>query len=315
MQILHHIQPVIPAQSTSMMGRNGTEKQPYELVMPHGMVFPVILSSPHSGTYLPPAMLERTQLPVEKLRSSEDCFVDELFNPATKLGLVMIKSVYSRAFVDLNREPWELDQRMFSTPLPRHVNGTTPRVLSGLGTIPRVVADGTEIYREKLDKRDALERISLVYMPYQRALANLVERAVEDHGTALLLDCHSMPATANGSTKTHGLADIVLGDRFGTTASQELVDMLEHHFRQQGFSCRRNRPYAGGFITETFGIPRRNRHAIQIEVNRSLYMNEARLTKHEGFAELQKSLTAIMSDYLRNLCETGYLQASRRAAE
>jgi N-formylglutamate amidohydrolase len=292
-----------------------TEEQPFELVMPHGMVFPVILSSPHSGTHIPRSMLALTDLSTDKLRSSEDSFVDELFHPATALGLAMIKGRYSRAFIDLNREPWELDPRMFSKPLPRHINGSTPRVLSGLGTIPRVVADGTEIYCEKLDPEEGIDRVARFYIPYQRALADLVEKAVDAHGAMLLLDCHSMPTSAMGNVKSQHQADIILGDRFGTTAAQDLVDKLEERFRQNGFSCRRNRPYAGGFITETYGLPRHNRHAIQIEINRGLYMNESKLAKHAGFAALQQSLTSVLSDYLQDLADLGFLQTFSRAAE
>jgi N-formylglutamate amidohydrolase len=284
--------------------------------LPEQWKFPIVLSSPHSGRHIPETMLASSRLSLAQLRGSEDSYLEELLADAPSLGVPLQHGLYSRAYIDLNREPYELDQRMFSDRLPSHANITSPRVLSGLGTIPRVAADGCEIYHSKLQFAEALHRITHVYLPYHRALSTLLDAAHAKLGFALLLDCHSMPhsAVANQLPRSSKV-DIVIGDRFGSTAETELIEMLDWCFVQAGFVVRRNRPYAGGFITETHGNPRSNRHAIQIEINRSLYMNELTLQKHEGFVNLRRALAEILASYCTLIADRGTFSEKLLAAE
>ncbi len=276
----------------------------------------MVLNSPHSGRLIPPSLLQQSNLPEVELRRSEDSYIDELFEGCVAFGMPMLRALVSRAYVDLNREPHELDPRMFSEKLPGFANTSTPRVLSGLGTIPRTVSDGYEIYRAKLPLAEALDRIEQVYFPYHRALMALLNEAHGKSGFVLLLDCHSMPlsAIADATSREAG-PDIILGDRFGTSADPEIVSALESHFEREGFRVRRNRPYAGGFITETHGNPKLHRHAIQIEINRNLYMKEATLEKRKEFTDLSASLKRVMSGFMGSLCNDGWFTNHQLAAE
>jgi N-formylglutamate amidohydrolase len=222
----------------------------------------------------------------------------------------MLRALVTRAYIDLNREPYELDARMFAGPLPRYVNGTTPRVLSGLGTIPRIVADGEDIYRSKLDVAEALERIETIYRPFHRTLAALLNEARQATGTVTLIDCHSMPSSAvSNSPAGHGAqVDVILGDRFGSSCKNELVSKLENLLTEAGLRTRRNRPYAGGFITETYGVPAAGQHAIQIEINRGLYMNERTLQKSSNFAALQRTIRAVLQEAFTGFAATSSTQ-------
>jgi N-formylglutamate amidohydrolase len=270
----------------------------FEIVAPAMWNCPLLLSSPHSGNWLPDELLQLSQLSPQRLRRSEDAYVDELFLGCLELGFPMLRALVSRAYIDLNREPYELDPRMFKDSLPGFVNAATPRVLSGLGTIPRIVAEGEDIYRCKLETTQALVRIETVYRPFHHTLAALLKQAVDATGMVVLLDCHSMPETAIASNQRgNGAVDVVIGDRFGTAAATSLVNELEILMTEAGLRVRRNRPYAGGFITETYGNPKRNQHAIQIEINRALYMNEATLDKTADFTHLQRIVSSVLAGF------------------
>jgi N-formylglutamate amidohydrolase len=270
----------------------------FEIVAPAMWNCPLLLSSPHSGNWLPDELLQLSQLSPQRLRRSEDAYVDELFLGCLELGFPMLRALVSRAYIDLNREPYELDPRMFKDSLPGFVNAATPRVLSGLGTIPRIVAEGEDIYRCKLETTQALVRIETVYRPFHHTLAALLKQAVDATGMVVLLDCHSMPETAIASNhRGNGAVDVVIGDRFGTAAATSLVNELEILMTEAGLRVRRNRPYAGGFITETYGNPKRNQHAIQIEINRALYMNEATLDKTADFTHLQRIVSSVLAGF------------------
>jgi N-formylglutamate amidohydrolase len=270
----------------------------FEIVAPAMWNCPLLLSSPHSGNWLPDELLQLSQLSPQRLRRSEDAYVDELFLGCLELGFPMLRALVSRAYIDLNREPYELDPRMFKDSLPSFVNAATPRVLSGLGTIPRIVAEGEDIYRCKLETTQALVRIETVYRPFHHTLAALLKQAVDATGMVVLLDCHSMPETAIASNhRGNGAVDVVIGDRFGTAAATSLVNELEILMTEAGLRVRRNRPYAGGFITETYGNPKRNQHAIQIEINRALYMNEATLDKTADFTHLQRIVSSVLAGF------------------
>jgi N-formylglutamate amidohydrolase len=245
------------------------------------------------------------------LRRSEDAHVERLFAPVVELGAPLLRANFPRAFLDVNREPFELDPRMFEGRLPAFANTRSMRVAGGLGTVPRVVADGQEIYARRLPVGEATARIEGLYKPYHRVLRGLIQRTARTHGHCVLIDCHSMPSSSLGRD-AEIKADVVLGDRYGTACAPSLIECVEAAFRSRGFRVLRNKPYAGGFITEHYGEPNLGRHALQIEVNRSLYMNEASLALTAGFAALVEALRSIITEVAS---DPGDLAPRRMAAE
>ena len=217
----------------------------------------------------------------EAIRRSEDCYVDELFGGAVPLGAPLLAANFPRAYLDVNREPWELDPRMFAEPVPSFANIRSPRVAGGLGTVPKLVGEGLDIYPGRLPLAEAVARIELIYKPYHEALKRLVTRTHARFGFAVLVDCHSMPASIRvGETGVR--PDFIIGDRFGASASAVLTETAIGLLIAMGYTVAHNKPYAGGFITEHYGRPARALHALQIEVNRGLYMNERTLQKSAG---------------------------------
>lgn len=268
---------------------------PIEVVEPVGRASPLVLSSPHSGRIYPARFLAASRLDAASLRRSEDAFVDELFAGGTACGAPMVRALFPRAFLDVNREPFELDPRMFEGRLPPHANTRSLRVAAGLGTIARLVAESREIYARRIPVEEALHRIESSYRPYHAALRRLMQRAQRRFGVAVLLDCHSMPSHVAGAQGGEKLgADVVLGDRFGTSCDPEFTDLAETELRRRGYRVQRNKPYAGGFITEHYGRPSRGLHALQIEVNRSLYVDETTLEKRPDFDEVAAAITLFM---------------------
>jgi N-formylglutamate amidohydrolase len=249
-----------------------------------------VFNSPHSGDYYPPRFLAMTRLDRMAIRRSEDCFVDELFGGAVALGAPLLAANFPRAYLDVNREPWELDPRMFADPLPAFANTRSPRVAGGLGTVPRIVGEGQEIYSGRLPLAEALARIDGVYRPYHDELKRLIAATRQRFGHAVLVDCHSMPASIRvGEAGMH--PDFIVGDRFGASAAASLIEHAIGLLTAMGYKVAHNKPYAGGFITEHYGRPARGLHALQIEVNRGLYMNERSYQKSAGFAALAADLT------------------------
>jgi N-formylglutamate amidohydrolase len=246
-------------------------------------------------------MMAASNLDAAAIRRSEDALVDRLVAGAPAGGATLITARLARAWIDVNREPWELDQGMFEDELPDFARGRSARVAAGLGSIAKVVAEGREIYARKLTFAEARERVDSVHRPYHDALARLLAEARAAHGLAVLIDWHSMPAAAaNGVVTTrHGKGcDIVLGDRFGAACAPVLTTLVEREFEAMGYRCARNAPYAGGYTTEHYGRPARKTHALQIEINRALYLDEATLEPTEGLARLKgdvERLTALLS--------------------
>lgn len=288
---------------------------PFRLARPARQTVPAVLNTPHSGRIYPEAFLHASRLGAHELRRSEDAHVDGLFAHGPELGAPLLEALFPRAFLDVNREPFELDPNMFDGPLPAHANTASLRVAAGLGTIPRVVSEQEEIYRRKLHPEEALERLSTLYFPYHAALDGLMRETRAQFGCALLLDCHSMPesAAAAGLAQPRLRPDIVLGDRHGSAAAHELTDALEALLREQGLRVARNRPYAGGYITQLHGKPALGSHAIQIEICRSLYMDEASLAPHSGFAPLKQALRQVLGELFSLL--PALLTPRRQAAE
>ena len=253
----------------------------FETIRPRRLVTPLVFNSPHSGRIYPERFLAMTRLDHLSIRQSEDAWVDELFGRAPHLGAPMLRAHFPRAYLDVNREPWELDPTMFIEPLSERFNTTSPRVAAGLGTLARVVAENKPIYRDRLTLDDARMRIEGIYHPYHAALQKLLSEAISAFGVALLIDCHSMPRITRANDKA--APDIVLGDRYGTTCAPGLVDLAETIFASAGLKVARNRPYAGGFATRTYGRPQHGVHALQIEISRHLYMNEVTLARNDDF--------------------------------
>ncbi len=265
---------------------------PFEVIRPEGAACPVVFSSPHSGSVYPAAFLAASQLDALTLRRSEDAYVDELFGAAPQLGALLMRAHFPRAYMDVNREPYELDPRMFEGRLPAFANTRSLRVAGGLGTIARVVGEAKEIYGRRLSVEEGLERIESLYKPWHGALRGLMQEAWRQNGAALLVDCHSMPSNAGRADRIK--ADFVLGDRYGASCDPVFMEAAESRLRALGYAVSRNKPYAGGFITEHYGDPSAGWHALQIEINRALYLDEATLERGPGLEVLRRDLRVVM---------------------
>jgi len=269
---------------------------PFEITEPGIWRAPVIFNSPHSGSVYPREFLAASRIDEATLRRSEDSFMDEIVGDLVERGFPVVRVNFPRSYVDVNREPYELDPRMFAGRLPSFANTRSMRVAGGLGTIPRVVGDGQEIYFERLDVEDALGRIEALYKPYHRALRRLVNRAHQDFGTVILVDCHSMPSVGVSRDEPKR-PDLVIGDRYGTSCTPLLPDTVEQTFKALGYSVGRNKPYAGGFITEHYGNPASGLHTIQLELNRAIYMDERRRARGPRFRKIANDF-AVLADTL-----------------
>lgn len=277
----------------------------FEVLGEEAQTKPIIFNSPHSGAIYPQRFLNLSRLDPHTIRASEDVDVHELFKSVPQQGAVLQRANFPRAYLDVNREPYELDARMFFAPLPSYANTGSIRVNGGLGTIARIVAENRDIYASKLDPNDALARIELIYRPFHDSLRHLLARTHGRFGHALLIDCHSMPSQQIGkatNAETEMRPDMIVGDRYGTSCRSDLVDFAVALLRQAGFSVAKNRPYAGGFITEHYGRPQRGLNAFQIEINRRLYINEETLQRHSGFDALQQSLHHFVEELMLHPC-------------
>jgi N-formylglutamate amidohydrolase len=274
---------------------------PFEIVEPAAWRAPIIFNSPHSGSVYPAEFLKISRIDLAALSRSEDSFMDELIAGLSALGFPTVSVNFPRSYVDVNREPYELDPRMFSGRLPSFANTRSMRVAGGLGTIPRVVGDGQEIYSERIAVDDALARIETLYKPYHRALRRLINKAHRAFGTVIVIDCHSMPSVGV-SREEPRRPDVVIGDRYGTSCAPIL-----------GYSVGRNKPYAGGFITEHYGNPASGLHTVQLELNRAVYMDERRRTRGERFTQVANDFT-VLAQVLASLPLDG-LEPFQAAAE
>ena len=271
---------------------------PFEVLRPETGSAPLVLSSPHSGDIYPPSLLKALRLHPSQLRCLEDGWVDRLFGCATGFGAPLLRARFARAYVDPNREAFELDPELFTGPLPAYVNAASAKARAGLGTIPSRVG-GKAIYRTRLEFGEAERRIRLAYWPYHEALQGLLAQAQEEFGVVLLLDCHSMPSFAANGAPQETLVDFALGDRFGRSCAPAVVERAESLLRGKGFRVARNRPYAGGHITARYGRPDTGVHALQIEVRRGLFMEERTRAPTAALPELELVLRELLSELLR----------------
>jgi len=262
---------------------------PFEVARPERPTVPFVFNSPHSGSTYPQRFLDMARLDPHAIRRSEDCFVDDLFAGVKTLGAPLLKANCPRAYLDVNREPWELDPRRFTAALPPFANTRSARVAGGLGTVPRLVGEGLDIYAEKLPLEEAVGRIERIYKPYHDQLRALIGATHKVFGIAVLVDCHSMPASIR-LAESRIRPDFIIGDRYGMSCMSDLAETAIAHLATCGYTVAHNKPYAGGFITEHYGRPARGIHAIQIEINRSLYMDEESLLPHDGYDQLRRDL-------------------------
>jgi N-formylglutamate deformylase len=267
----------------------------FDLERPDRLRSGVVFASPHSGAYYPDSFKNKTILADDQIRSSEDAFVDELYSAAPACGVPLLKARMPRAYVDLNRSCDELDPALIEGVKKQ---GHNPRVASGLGVIPRVVANGRAIYRGKLPLSEAHWRIETYWRPYHQALSDLLAEARAAFGQAILVDCHSMPheAIEAASGRSGAKPDVVLGDRFGASAAAEVVEHIESAFRRAGLRVVRNSPFAGAYITQAYGRPSRRQHAVQVEINRSLYMDERRVVRNGNFEAIREILNGVTDE-------------------
>ncbi|MTJ03646.1 MAG: N-formylglutamate amidohydrolase [Sediminimonas qiaohouensis] len=269
--------------------------RPFHIVQPAERNTCVIFASPHSGREYPEDFLARAVVGGTDIRSSEDAYVDRLIAAAPRHGAPLLLADVPRAYVDLNRSAEELD--------PAIVEGAravahNPRIASGLGVIPRVVAGGRALYRGKIPLSEAHQRIATCWRPYHAQLGALMKEAQERFGQAILIDCHSMPHEAVDGVARHGAKrpDVVLGDRFGAAAGAAVVERVEAAFARAGLVTARNAPFAGAYTVQHYGRPLRNQHVIQVEIDRSLYMDERRVRPNGDFDAFVRVMSGVVAD-------------------
>ena len=283
-------------------------RHPFRLSRPERLAAPIVVASPHSGRAYAWEWMADTVLDSRRIRSSEDAYVDLLLERVPRLGLPLIAAEVPRAFVDLNRSEEELDPALVRD-VPR--GGSNPRVTSGLGVIPRVVAQGRAIYSGKISREEARRRIDTVWRPYHDQLGALMDEAAAAFGRAILLDVHSMPHEAIENAAPKGRApEVVLGDRFGASADGAISEAVETIFADLGLRVARNAPFAGAYVAQAYGDPARGRHVVQVEIDRALYMDEDRLRPSEDFETIRNLLT----DGIRRLAAWS-VSSERVAAE
>lgn len=272
-------------------------RPPYKLTMPDAVTTPVIVASPHSGRYYPWSFMRRSVLDDRSVRTSEDAFMDRLIDMAPDFGAPLLAAEYPRAYIDLNRAADELD--------PAVIEGVrypsqNPRISSGLGVIPRVVANGRAIYHGKITRAEAEGRIDAIWKPYHACLSGLVRTAEARFGEAILLDFHSMPHEALDSVVRPGgrRPQVVLGDRFGAAASSHVIEALEAAFAAFGLTVSRNAPFAGAYVAQAYGRPQQGHHAVQIEIDRSLYMNERLIRPSSEFEAVREMITGVLAQFI-----------------
>jgi len=284
----------------------------FEIIAPAKHTSPFVFNSPHSGRVYLKRFLAASRLSLPRLRKSEDSFVEQLFAPAASLGAPLLHAHFPRAYLDVNREPYELDPALITGALPRYANTRSARVIGGLGTIARVVAESEEIYRAPMPLGDAIERINSLYKPYHAALRSLMDASMRKFSIAVLIDCHSMPSTPHCDSGGER-PDFVLGDRFSASCNPNLTQLVAEQLNAMGYVVAFNKPYAGGFITEHYGQPGKHRHALQIEVNRALYLDEENYRRSANFDRLRRDIGRLVEAMMAMM--PALRDAPRAAAE
>ncbi|NVJ97084.1 MAG: N-formylglutamate amidohydrolase [Alphaproteobacteria bacterium] len=262
---------------------------------------PFLFAVPHSGRIYPDRMRALSDLSDLDLRISEDAYVDKLFEGLTAVGGDLLIATHARAYLDLNRAADELDPSMFTPPLEENTVSETHRVRAGLGLIPRIVAEGMPIYNAPLAAREAFARLDAVYYPYHQKLMDTLAAKRKQFGCAVLIDCHSMPSDVKPRRRSHTGPDIVLGDNWGSAGARDLTSIMEELLIRSGFRVRRNVPYSGGYTTQHYGKPNQGFHALQVEICRSIYMDEETLEPLETFGDIQDRFQHVCTQLMKRL--------------
>ena len=285
-------------------------ERPFVCHIPQNNPKPIIYSSPHSGRIYETSFLMQAALSFKEIRMSEDFYVDQLFATVIETGSFFLEACFPRSFVDVNRSSDDLDHKLIAK---SDTYRMSPRTAAGLGVIPRIVSDGIDIYDKKLSAEEVKWRLNNFYFPYHSKLRQLIDQAIENFGFAILLDVHSMPHNCldHLADDKLGIPQIILGDCFGSSSTSNFSQQVYDIFTSEGFNVRRNSPFSGGFITKNYGLPRQNVQAIQIEIDRSLYMDEQNLILHSGFLNLRRKLQNIIYAISTiGLCESYFFQAA-----
>lgn len=279
---------------------SGQAPDAFVLRLPVEVSSPFLFAVPHSGRHYPDSFRRRSRLDDRDLRLSEDAFVDDLFAGVSAFGATQIVATHARAYVDLNRAENELEPGMFSGEIGPYEVDLNNRVKAGLGVIPRMIGEGMPIYEGKIPIREAFKRLETVYEPYHNQVAEVLQTRHTTFGSSVLIDCHSMPSGPELGRRRKAQPDIVLGDCWGTSCSRELTGLAERLFLEAGLRVRRNIPYAGGYATRYYGKPGRACHALQIEINRGIYMDETRVEKLPEFDSVRDKMIAVAKSLIEH---------------
>ena len=266
----------------------------FSITRPGGARVPLVLDSPHSGTEYPGDF--GAAVPLEQLRASEDSFVDELYSAGPALGAVLVAARFPRSYIDPNRSLLDIDASLLDSPWPGPAVPSRKTQL-GVGLIWRMLDSGDPIYSRKLSVDEVKRRIVDYHQPYQRAVKDALDEAYAHFGAVWHLNCHSMPALS-GRISEEGpgkpRADFVLGDRDGTTCEPAFTELTARTLRGMGYDVKINDPYKGVELVRAFSDPAANRHSLQVEVNRKLYMDERTREKNAGFEKLRADIGRLL---------------------
>lgn len=267
----------------------------YILKEPEVQTTSMVFNSPHSGRSYSESFLKNSLLKKPEIRASEDAYVDDLFSSVTEFGAPLLTAVAPRAFVDLNRQADELDSAIIQGVNKNILNS---RVLSGLGVIPRIVSKGNNIQSGKMTIEQANLRLDKSYFPYHYKLKKLLDQTKLEFGKVILIDCHSMPMRSTHSLRSSDgkSPNIVLGNRFGSSCSSDIMEQIKNSFEDAGFRVSQNIPFSGAYILKNYGRPLINQHAIQIEIDRGLYLNEKLVEKSDKYYDLKYKLKTVIRD-------------------
>ena len=261
--------------------------------------FPIIISLPHSGDNYYSEFIKSSLLDKDELCRAEDSFVDEIWDFSINEGYCYIKSTIPRIYVDLNRHPLELDPYLCSSDIPKFEQSKSLKVLSGIGVIPKVSNYGNDIYAEPLSREEIRKRLISYYFPYHRALKYMIKRLKNKFKDVLVIDCHSMPSSDVPKKST--FVDINLGNNYGLSISENIFNLIRSNFEKLGFIVEENIPYSGGFITQFYGNPSDGIHVLQLEINRSIFMDEKLFKKNRNIEQISKKIRKATKSILLKL--------------
>lgn len=259
----------------------------FRRIGPADPISPVILSVPHAGRFYASSMLADAAVPQARLRQLEDRYADLLITDAIERGATAFVADHARAWIDLNRDPREIDPAMITGPIAAASVMHSARTRHGLGLVPSRIGEGVRLWRRKFAIGEINARIEGFHRPYHEAIAQALLKARARFGVALLLDCHSMPPLRH---ETHLSPTVVVGDRFGRGASAIFSDLVETIMRRAGLVVSRNAPYAGGYSLDRHGRPQLRIHALQIEIDRKLYLDGALDEPGAGLINMRRSI-------------------------